>query len=737
MAEQQLLQEYTRTEDQAAFARLVSANINFVYSCAKRQVRDAHLAEDVTQVVFMILAKKAGKIASEAALPGWLFNTTRFVASDVLRANRRRQRHEREAAQMFLASHIPDQGWQEMEPYLDEALAALGAHERDAVLLRYFRGMSLQETGAALGIPENTAAKRISRAIERLRNHFARRGIKIAAPAIVTGLGVHAVQAAPPALAATIAAATVGPLGIMANEIIRAMAWAKVKFLMAMSAAVVTAAAALLIALQMTLSRTGALPPPPNLPAAFAATQIRAAWGPEWAAIPIAPGWPVAVPGHVTSTPAAADLDGDGDLEIIVPSMTRTAGTSILHPTPTLAATLYAFHHDGKPVKGWPVVLLDESARRQDRFARPNYSENWAASPSVADLDGDGRDEIIITAPANRPPGSGRSVDQTHILNGDGSRRTFPQGLSGGEVWSSFPIADLNGDGKLDLLCHNIVISADGKPVPGWNPPRAMFGFAPCAGDANGDGAVELFYCSYVPEGMLYGLDRTGKIIPGWPQETTRQCLFPPVMGDVNGDGKMEIFALDQGGHLLAWAWNGRPLIPGYSADGMKGIFKDNIAAHSASPTLADLDGDGRPEIIIFDHRTQSLKAWRGDGQGLFAADGTLVRLPEIIDAGGVTVGDLGGDGVMDLFVGVYWVQLARDGKTTITKLLPRSQAPNSACLITDIDRDGKADLVFGLADGQVFVYQTGKAYKSSWMQWPANNGNQRHTGAWQRPSSE
>ena len=443
---------------------------------------------------------------------------------------------------------------------------------------------------------------------------------------------------------------------------------------------------------------------------------------------PIMKGWPIALPGSVRGTPVVADLDGDGDLEVVVPCMYGGYGQmpSLVHPEPNMERLVFAFHHDGKLVEGWPVVVMDLSARMENRQDSPSYSEDWASSPSVMDWDGDKRDELVIL---NR---CGTIVIE-HKKDGPIARKV----AENGDGWSSVPLVDVNGDGVIDLILGNALTTVNGGGVEGW-PKERIFqgGFVPCVGDADGDGELELYQPYYIghkiPEfaNSIAGYDHTGQVLPGWPQQVGRQCLFPPVMGDVNGDGKMEVIAADQRGHILAWTWDGQKFNNTETIEQYTSVFKDRIYASMASPTLADLDGDGVAEIIVYDYGTRSICAWRGDGSGIYNRNGIIARL-EGANIAGVTVGDLGGDGVMDLFAGTYWVKLDLDGTTQVINMLPEAKDSSTQCTITDVNGDGKTDVVFGLTDGRVFVYETKLAYKAEWMQWPTANGNFRHTGTW------
>ncbi len=165
MDDMALLREYAVRNSEAAFAELVSRRVGFVYSAALRQVRDGHLAGEITQAVFILLAQKAGRISEKTILSGWLFRTTRFVSLAQIRTAAKRQRLVQELQmQNEPPTATPDPLWEQMSPLLDEALAALGEQDRQAVLLRFFENRSLAEVGTALGTNEDTARKRTARA---------------------------------------------------------------------------------------------------------------------------------------------------------------------------------------------------------------------------------------------------------------------------------------------------------------------------------------------------------------------------------------------------------------------------------------------------------------------------------------------------------------------------------------------------------------------------------------------
>src|SRR6266436_1828793 len=203
---QTLLAEYARTGSEAAFRDLVKRYIGLVYSSALRLVHgDIHLAEDVTQLVFIDLARKARGLSSKVTLGGWLHQRTYNVAAPILRANRRRHAREKEAAQMNSLHTDPDAHLAQVAPILDEAITRLGRDDRKAIILRFFEQRDYRSISEALGTSDDAAQKRVSRAVAKLHAQLIRRGVTLSAAAIAAALTSQALNAAPAGLVANVA----------------------------------------------------------------------------------------------------------------------------------------------------------------------------------------------------------------------------------------------------------------------------------------------------------------------------------------------------------------------------------------------------------------------------------------------------------------------------------------------------------------------------------------------------
>lgn len=218
-----LLREYALDKSEPAFAALVSRYADLVYSVAVRMVRDPHLAEEVAQAVFIVLAHKADKFDDKVILSSWLCRTARYAASNVLTIERRRRQREQEAhMQDILNPPESAEAWIQIAPLLDDAMERLGRKDHDALVLRFFDNKNFTEVGAALGASEDAAKMRVGRALEKLRKFFSRRGVSLSAGAIAGAVSVNSVQAAPVGLAASITAAAISGTAVTTAALVAA-----------------------------------------------------------------------------------------------------------------------------------------------------------------------------------------------------------------------------------------------------------------------------------------------------------------------------------------------------------------------------------------------------------------------------------------------------------------------------------------------------------------------------------
>src|ERR1039458_5809951 len=254
-----LLREYVERDSEEALAALVTRHVNKVYSVALRLTGNPHSAEEITQAVFVILAKKSRHLGKRVILSGWLYQTARLTAVIFIRGGIRRARREQEAyMQTALNENESDLSrrsdteadaiWKQFAPLLDAAMAGLNETERHAVVMRFFDGKSIREVGAALGANEEAGKKRVSRALEKLRTFFARRGVSSTTAIIAGAISANSVQAAPVALAKSVTAVAIakgatasGSTLTLIKGALKVMAWTKAKTAIVAGAAIILA----------------------------------------------------------------------------------------------------------------------------------------------------------------------------------------------------------------------------------------------------------------------------------------------------------------------------------------------------------------------------------------------------------------------------------------------------------------------------------------------------------------
>ncbi len=253
--DRELLAAYAADGDDSAFAGLVARHGRMVYRTCLRALGNEHDAEEAAQAVFLVLARKAGRLRSEGELAAWLHRAARNVAHLALRSRARRSRHEAEATMVRRAG---DEGRGaegetsgiEIAALLDRELDALPAAQRQAVVLRYLEGFPQEEAARVAGCPQGTLARRAQLGLERLRQRFCQRGQVLSAATLAGFLGAEASAAAPAALLPSIlavsklaaagaaAGASGGMAATLAEGAVKMMFWAKVKLAAAVAAAV-------------------------------------------------------------------------------------------------------------------------------------------------------------------------------------------------------------------------------------------------------------------------------------------------------------------------------------------------------------------------------------------------------------------------------------------------------------------------------------------------------------------
>ena len=232
----QLLSEFVRDRSETAFTELVRRYAGLVHSTAFRFCGNPHHAEEITQSVFVILARKAETLSPRVVVSGWLYQTARLTAANFVKGEMRRCRREQEAVMQSDLLETDSTAWGKIAPLLDDAMGVLGETERNAVLLRYFENRTSSEIGAALRMNEETARKRVNRALEKLRHFFAERGVMVSSAALSSAISANSVQPISAFMVKSIsavalakgAAASTSTLTLIKGAL-KIMAWTKAK----------------------------------------------------------------------------------------------------------------------------------------------------------------------------------------------------------------------------------------------------------------------------------------------------------------------------------------------------------------------------------------------------------------------------------------------------------------------------------------------------------------------------
>ncbi len=378
--------------------------------------------------------------------------------------------------------------------------------------------------------------------------------------------------------------------------------------------------------------------------------------------------WRFGTRGAVESSPAVGDIDGDGRPEVVVGSF------------------------DGA-VYAVPADSGGQSVIREPKWSYPTGKLIWS-SPAIGDVDGDGRPEVVV----------GSDDKNVYVLDGaTGAEKWVFRTLA--RVRSSPTLVDLDGDGVLEIVIgSNQIYALDARRKQRrWAYPLQTTTFSSAAvGDIDGDGRPEVVVGSY--DNYVYALDA--------PTGTAKWRFFAgnfiessPAIGDIDGDGEVEVVfgfgAISARGDKGVYALRGRDGSP-------KWLFRlDDDQRVISSPAIGDIDGDGRPEIVIGSN-VNVLYVF--DGQG---------RVKHTYEAGNFiesspAIGDVDGDGQVEILVGSHDFHLyalaVEPGRPRLrVKWSFRPpQAANiffSSPTLADIDGDGLLEVLIGNNNGELYAF--------------------------------
>ena len=488
------------------------------------------------------------------------------------------------------------------------------------------------------------------------------------------------------------------------------------------------------------------------------------------------------------SSPAAADFNGDGDLEIVVGSYD---------------GRLLLLSFNGSSWNVADSVQVADALNSKLPASEQQTTGRIESAPAIGDVDNDGNLEIVVTTGGY--PNSANPADNKHggiivyevsgslslslkpgwpyltvDAGGQGVGGSTPDGIRDG-IWAAPALGDLNGDGDLEIVTLGLdrriyAVEHDGTAVSGWpifrdNAPLLRGGWSsPALADIDSDGLPEVIVGTDSPpwngddgsgpfpsqydnpdytKSTVWALNGDGSLVPGWPTITQQQVQSSPAVGDIDGDGDLEVvvgtglgIAGTAGYKVYAWHHTGAPV---------SGWPRTTGGNMPAPPALADLNGDNVLDVIIgcgaeSEQACKNLYAWKGDGSNL---PGFPMQPQNGVNAQNAQpyssiVADIDNDNqpeiiqVMANTTALRVIEHNGSQSSDLSRsLLSSSNTILAAPLIADVDNDGLLETVFGAENsGQAAVYifeETGAADNDS-MPWPTFQQNIARTGIFEPP---
>ncbi len=215
-SDSELLGRFYSHTDEAAFNLLVKRHLKIVFAVARNCLGgDAQLAEDVCQIVFAELARKAKSLRHHGNVKAWLFKTSRFTAAKIVRSRTRQSAKEQRYGGMSEMTVPQDR--ENLQAFIDESIEHLPKSDQEALLLRYFESMDYKTIGARLGIQPNAARMKVTRALDKLQAHFQKKGIATSATALSAALTGYASCPLPVHLATSVATVSLASTASLAS----------------------------------------------------------------------------------------------------------------------------------------------------------------------------------------------------------------------------------------------------------------------------------------------------------------------------------------------------------------------------------------------------------------------------------------------------------------------------------------------------------------------------------------
>ncbi len=428
------------------------------------------------------------------------------------------------------------------------------------------------------------------------------------------------------------------------------------------------------------------------------------------APVPMRYGWPQVVNMESSSTAVVADVSGDGVNEIFV-----------------AADKVYGFALDGAELADGDNNPLTKGVisdlgyfYRNSSLAGGNLTDSPGIELVAASWD---TGEVYVFEFADGPGGIEASVAPgwpRDIAN--------PAGLG---IWSTPSLGDIDGDRRLEILVTDIggylnAWHADGSTVAGF--PKSGLGTwtrsAAALVDIDGDLDSEIFLTT--SSGRLYGFQGNGAALPGFPKTGMTAIFSSPAVGDIDDDGFPEIVVAAENDSIYAFNHTGSR-VTGWP----KRLVNNNDTIKCPSPALADITGDGVPEIFAVsvhdNHHTEI--GW------LNVNAAWLPGWPVTFDGNsqaGATVGDLDGDGDLEVVLPQESGRIDawhHDGTPVDGFPLVTSEFARSAASLLDIDKDGQLDMIFVGWDRNVYIWEFPTAYDPSLTPWYTYMHDFRRTG--------